>query len=417
MKHRHIIPIIVLLFCALIICSSAESTEKPVICGVQPKYRDEWMEILDTGKLNIEGIAGNPFDSLITTGKPDILSLSSSIDTITDYVSNDLLCSFKPSAKMAEELDGMPPVVQQALKKYIFTADGEEICGYPEDISILPMLFWVPDVWVDSPFNQVTPPSSFEGLLDFIELYVETPHEGYYFLDVEEGSSIQTDLFEMLINCWIIQRRNAGSDVIFSDPDFIAIANRTNGLCSKLSSIEPSKKQKKNCRPLFARHYSGYTPNGKDTFTWENLIPWRVYATELPLVNLTVELYCMSKSSRYSDFAADLFDCIIDHRGDQKANCLKYLYVNHDKVNVNTYNELVLREDGQKWKCLFLTQAYVDSVWDIHQYAEPTMVPNEFLTYEGVWEDHLQYFKLVKQFAGGIITAEDFAYKVDHLLD
>ena len=416
MKHRRIIPIIVLCFCALIVCSSAESTEKPVIADCHDMYLAEWEEILHVGKLKSQGVDSKTYESLTTTGKPDILSLQSTHDIIADYVGNDLLYSFKPSAQMVEELDGMPPIVQQALRKYIFTLDGEEMYGYPDDINVNTMLFWVPAVWEDSPFNQVTPPSSFEDLLDFIELYVETPHEGYYFLDVEEGSSIQTDLFEMLINCWIIQRRNAGSDVIFSDSSFIAIANRTYDLSIKLASVEPSQKQKKNCRSLFAKHYVGYTPNGKDTFSWENLIPWRIYDIEPPLVNVFVQLYCMSKSSRYSGFATELFDCLIDHRGDRYASGYSE-YINHDKVDVSARNDFVLKRNGSKWKCLFLTQAYVDSIWSIHQYAEPTMVPDVFLLYEGEWEDHQQYFKLIKQFAGGIITAEDFAYKVDHLLD
>lgn len=407
-----------LIICLLFIAgtSLAESASKPVICGVHEKYLGEWAEILNIDKLNSKGINGNPYESLITTGKPDVLSLSSSMDSIVNFASEDLLCSFKPSTKMAAELNGMPPFVQQALRKYLFTPDGEKVYGYPENIDVETMLFWVPDVWEDSPFNQVARPSSFEDILNFIELYVETPHDGFRFYDVEEDSSIQNDLCEMLLRCWMIQKRNAGSVVVFSDPDFIHIANRTYYLSSKLASVEPSQK-KKNCRPLFAKLYAGYTPNGTDTFTWENLIPWRLYATEPPLVNLSVEIYCMSKNSKYAGYAAELFDCIIDHRGDKGANCLKFVFINHDKVDVHSYNDLVLKKDGQKWKCLFLTQAYVDSVWSIHQYSEPTMVPDEFLIYEEPWEKHQQYFKLIKQFAGGIISAEDFADKADHLMD
>lgn len=417
MKHKHIIPIIVLCLCTLIACSLAESTSKPVIWGVHEKYRAEWADILNIDKLKLGGINGNPYESLLNTGKPDIFSLGSTIDNLDNFVSEELLYSFKPSAKMKAELEGMPPVVQQALKKYIFTPDGEKMYGYPNAIDVDTMLFWIPEVWEDSPFSQVTRPSTFEGILDFIELYLVTPHDGFYFLDTEEGSSLQVNLCEMLIKCWMIQKRSAGSDVIFSDSSFIAIANRTYDLSSKLDSVEPSQKQKKNCRPLFTKLYVGYAPNGKDTFSWENLIPWRIYATEPPLVNLYVELYCMNKNSRYSDYAVRLFDCIIDHRSDHGANCLGYEFINHNKVDVNAYNDLILRTDGQKWKCLFLTQDFVDSIWTIHQYAEPTMVPDEYLLYEGIWEDHQQYFSLIKQFAGGIISAEDFAYKVDHLLD
>lgn len=68
-----IILIMVLFLCALIFCSSAESISNPVICGVHEKYLAEWAGILNVDRLKSKGINGNPYESLITAGSPDIL--------------------------------------------------------------------------------------------------------------------------------------------------------------------------------------------------------------------------------------------------------------------------------------------------------------------------------------------------------
>ena len=83
-------------------------------------------------------------------------------------ISENFCAPFIPSDKMLEEINAMPPIIQQALKESIYTKDGR-LYAYPKSTELLPMLFWVPEAWKDSPFNEMAPPASYVDLLDFLD--------------------------------------------------------------------------------------------------------------------------------------------------------------------------------------------------------------------------------------------------------
>ena len=86
-----------------------------------------------------------------------------------------------------------------------------------------------PDAWAASPFRDQTPPTSFSEMLDFMEVYLDTPHEGFLFYCANGGSRLGflNDLFvRPLMTSWVVQCRYAGLPVVFSDPQFIALAGR-----------------------------------------------------------------------------------------------------------------------------------------------------------------------------------------------
>ena len=86
-----------------------------------------------------------------------------------------------------------------------------------------------PDAWAASPFRDQTPPTSFSEMLDFMEVYLDTPHEGFLFYCANGGSRLGflNDLFvRPLMTSWVVQRRYAGLSVVFGDPQFIALAGR-----------------------------------------------------------------------------------------------------------------------------------------------------------------------------------------------
>ena len=62
-----------------------------------------------------------------------------------------------------------------------------------------------------------------------------------------------------------------------------------------------------------------------------------------------------------------------------------------------------------------MTQEYVNSIWEIEQYAHPCVVHDEYLSNFTPWEIQESFFGLVKDYVGGSISAYDFADALNEL--
>ncbi len=333
-----------------------------------------------------------------------------------------MVAAFEPTELMREEMAAMPQYLQDVFRENLMTEDGK-LLGYLRNLEVQPLGFYVPDAWEASPYRDMTPPSSVEEMLDFLEIYLETPHDGFcFFHDVSDGwFGGRIWNVNLLMRCWAIQSNYAKIPLKYNNPEFIRLLERTVDLINRLYKVEKGMKNQKG-RQLFQDNMSssGHTGNNLDTITYASLIPWRITKDQPPLIHVSVDCYCVRSGSPYEDRAAELLERIIPGR---EAYCSKeyrpliYEFINPDKVDVEEYNRLLLkRKIGKQYPWKLVTQEYIDSIWDIHKYAIPTLVSddvensNSHYSYE---EEMALFGKLLN----GEVTAAYFAAKWDEMND
>ena len=215
----------------------------------------------------------------------------------------------------------MSPLIRQVIRSELMTEDGK-LLAYPTDgysFCYVPGFigYWVPDAWADSPFRDMTPPSSYEELLDFIEVFLDTPHDGFrlFYGCAGDKREYLYDLFrDNLLEGWVLQCKTSGEPVVFSDPKFIELAGRAQKLYKRLLKVDFKKKVNTKVRYLLAeRQQYGLSFNEKDTFTCANIIPLRIISDQPPLFNVTMTLRCVRKGSAYASYAPELFETAIPH--------------------------------------------------------------------------------------------------------
>ena len=317
---------------------------------------------------------------------------------------------------MLDDIAAMPAFVQNAIRDNLMTKDGR-LYGFPNSISSRELLYYT-DVWTDSPFRDMSPPSSFEELLDFVEIYLETPHDGFCFYYDRLGHANVTWFVHMLMEYHTLQCRHAGYEPVFNNPDFIRMAERTRDLFGRLFAIEKDTKHQKG-HQLFTDCYAGIDSNGLDTFTQDNLIPWRIKSDQLPLLPISLQLYCVRNGSEFVDQVPAFFECIVTHRkdplSDGNINYASYTLVHPDWVDVKAFRTDKAKMFGEKWVFTCATQEYLDSVWRLDQHAVPA------LEYEICWDSsikgaHNEAYAAVDDFVNGKESAEQFSIRMDRLV-
>ena len=104
----------------------------------------------------------------------------------------------------------------------------------------------------------------------------------------------------------------------------------------------------------------------------------------------------------------DLVDGAVDY--------LSYLELNKNWIDVDNWNNRVIKKYGAGWKCFCMTQEYVDSIWEIEQYGIPCMVDDDYLS-DVPWQILEEKCPvLIRQCAKGEISAEYFVTEMDRLV-
>lgn len=394
--------------------AGAKAGPVPVTQYIGESICADWAKILELDrKIDSDSSDDSVYQNLHSDNPPDFFVISSA--ELSRFLDEGFCAPFMPSEKMLDEIRAMPPFIQQALKESIYTEDGR-LSAYPLSSHVSSMLFWVPEVWKESPFRDLTPPSSYAELLDFLEVYLDTPHDGYcFYYDIYDSKYPQMNWVSYLLKSSVLQCRYNHQDTALSNPVFISLLRRTIELANRLYEAEPNPKKQKG-RQLFTEDKCGYTTNGQDQYTWKNIIPWRITADQQPLVNVIITLSCARNGSSFEGRTTELFDCFVDHRQDQveRYNHFLYLFLNRNWIDVDKENAKVLKKYGSKWKCLCLTQEYVDSIWEMGKYAVPCTIDEDYL-YPSSWDVFDAYDQLTLQCINGDISAEDYAAEMDRL--
>ena len=330
-----------------------------------------------------------------------------------------MVAAFEPTELMKEDMAAMPQYLQDVIREHLMTEDGK-LSGYLDNLDVQPLGFYVPDAWEASPYRDMTPPSSIEEMLDFLEIYLDTPHDGFCFIhDATDGWWGRLWVVTLLMRCWAIQSNYAKIPLRYNNPEFIRLLERTVDLFNRLLKVEKGRKNQKG-RQLFQDNLfsRGPTGNNLDTITYASLIPWRLTKDQSPLIHVMADFYCVRTGSPYEDRAAELLERIIPGR---EAYCsreirpLIYEFINPDRVDVEGFNKMILKKLGGKYSWKLVTQEFIDSIWDIHKYAVPAIVPDDYQNLNShIDEDPEALFgKLVN----GEVTAADFAAKWDEMND
>ena len=330
-----------------------------------------------------------------------------------------MVAAFEPTELMKEDMAAMPQYLQDVIREHLMTEDGK-LSGYLDNLDVQPLGFYVPDAWEASPYRDMTPPSSIEEMLDFLEIYLDTPHDGFCFIhDATDGWWGRLWVVTLLMRCWAIQSNYAKIPLRYNNPEFIRLLERTVDLFNRLLKVEKGRKNQKG-RQLFQDNLfsRGPTGNNLDTITYASLIPWRLTKDQPPLIHVMADFYCVRTGSPYEDRAAELLERIIPGR---EAYCsreirpLIYEFINPDRVDVEGFNKMILKKLGGKYSWKLVTQEFIDSIWDIHKYAVPAIVPDDYQNLNShIDEDPEALFgKLVN----GEVTAADFAAKWDEMND
>lgn len=330
-----------------------------------------------------------------------------------------MVAAFEPTELMKEDMAAMPQYLQDVIREHLMTEDGK-LSGYLDNLDVQPLGFYVPDAWEASPYRDMTPPSSIEEMLDFLEIYLDTPHDGFCFIhDATDGWWGRLWVVTLLMRCWAIQSNYAKIPLKYNNPEFIRLLERTVDLFNRLLKVEKGRKNQKG-RQLFQDNLfsRGPTGNNLDTITYASLIPWRLTKDQPPLIHVSVDCYCVRSGSPYEDRAAELLERIIPGR---EAYCsreirpLIYEFINPDRVDVEGFNKMILKKLGGKYSWKLVTQELIDSIWDIHKYAVPAIVPDDYQ----ILNDHINEDPeaLFRKLLDGEVTAADFAAKWDEMND
>ena len=412
----------IVLFLMIAASAGAEGTQEqpPKLLWVADEETEmRWAEILGFQEPLKSLVVKQHYDSfvdLINDYQPDFFGTRTYLEeTPKTLYKAGLIEPFTPTSAMLEEIASMSPLIQQVIRSELMTEDGK-LLAYPAGWSFcyVPGFigYWVPDAWAASPFRDITPPSSYEELLDFIEVFLDTPHEDFRLFYGRDGDKREYlyDLFrDNLLEGWVLRCKVSGKPVVFSDPKFIELAGRAQKLYKRLLKVDFKKKVNTNIRYLLAEHQNyGLSFNAKDTFTCANIIPLRMTADQPPLFNVTMTLQCVRKGSDYASYAPELFETDIPH-----------VQINHgfewyeewafpDKVDEKAENKYFDRPGTPKYDRI--TREWLDSVNDLQQYVVPCMEKTD-------WCIESQYgacMRAQQQFwVDGKLTAEEYAAEMD----
>ncbi len=355
------------------------------------------------------------FTELIHDYQPDFMSvLTWQDETPKALYRAGLIAPFTPTETMLAEISEMTPIVQKLIQNELILEDGRML-GYPlSGYSMCEPSFigyWIMDAWEASPFQNDPYPSSYEELLDFMDTYLQTSHEGFLFCfcDHQNKGTFLNDLFlEPLLGSWVVQCEYAGKPVVFSDPLFITLADRSQELFQRMLKSDYRTKRDTKKQYLFSKNHRGFSCNLRDGFTCESMIPYRTTSDQPRLVNFTMGLYCVNAQSAYVSQTAELFETAIPHTEVIRGITRYDPWAFPDQFDVEATNHELKKMKAPG--CYQYTKEWLQSIKDLDQYVIPCLE-------KGNWIIGSQYSEYMRArdlfFMKGEMIAEEFARELD----
>ncbi|QUC65995.1 hypothetical protein [Aristaeella hokkaidonensis] len=362
MKRRICVLLLaVMLALSLILCTGGMAEEKDFIVTVV-SLADAFAKFENPDLYPERDIHLPELQEEIRSGQaPDLIITYGDIETLKEL---GAIVPFTPSEMLVKDFETMPPFIREATRKYLITEDGQFWGCIRGGLWLKTMLFYVPSAWADSPFHDRTPPTSFEEFLDFAEVYLDTPHEGFCLLYnwSNEKLCVQSEILSMLLDSWIIQQQYAGEPYRFTSDEFISLLDRTKKLFARLAKEEPlTQKKQKKLRELFTNPgvtYDGGKANcSRELYNWDHMIPYRVFANQPPLINIETAFISVGNSSADP---AEITRCMEEkvRRRDRHSGVVEATYIHPEQMDVEVLNKWYhsYQKDG------VFTQQWLDSI-------------------------------------------------------
>ena len=365
------------------------------VMALEDELQEYWAEM--PGVASVKDLCFNPHSK---AEDADFFRLYDEGLSMKEVREKGVIASFEPGETLLKDLDTLPPIFGNILKNYLITEDGR-MWGVRGMIHVKTPLFWIPDAWNASPFADRTPPSSFTEMLDFLEVYLATPHEGFELLYnfAGEKNYAERTIVLMLLDSWFYQSVHAGEPARYNSPELVALLERTDRIIRELKKQEPvKKKDQKDLRPLFTDLDNGKDFLSRDPYTWDNMIPYRIDPGQDPLIYVESRVICVRKDSPFASRASDFLERVItleEEEGDLQ-------YSHPDQLDVDAFNRKYFPEieDG------FLSQEMVDSTLRIN--AVPV-----FNVGLGDYGEDVAFGSLLKEFLSGKLSPQKFIDKLE----
>ena len=362
MKRRICVRLaLIVLALSLILCTGAMAEENDFYVRVE-SIADAFAKFENPDLFLERDIKLSELQEEIRSGrKPDLVYEEDNIEILKEM---GIIVPFTPSETLVKDFETMPPFVREVMRKYLMTEDGRFWGCIEGGLDLKTMLFYVPGAWADSPFRDRMPPMCFEEFLDFAEAYLDAPHEGFCLLynRYDEKLCVQRDILSMLLTSWVLQRQYAGEPFEFTGDEFLNLLERTKNLFVRLEKEEPlTQKKQKNLRELFtnpdAGHDGGKANCSRELYNWDNMIPYRVYASQPALINIGTMFACIGNSDADP---AEVNRCMeeIVRRRDWHRDTVYATYTHPEKMDPEMVNKTFFR----KIKDGYMTQQWLDSV-------------------------------------------------------
>ena len=364
------------------------------VMALEDELQEYWAEM--PGVASVKDLCFNPHSK---AEDADFFRLYDEGLSMKEVREKGVIASFEPGETLLKDLDTLPPIFGNILKNYLITEDGR-MWGVRGMIHVKTPLFWIPDAWNASPFADRTPPSSFTEMLDFLEVYLATPHEGFELMyNFGEKNYTERTIVLLLLDSWFYQSVHAGEPARYNSPELVALLERTDRIIRELKKQEPlKKKDQKDLRPLFTDLDNGKDFLSRDPYTWDNMIPYRIDPGQDPLIYVESRVICVRKDSPFASRASDFLERVItleEEEGDLQ-------YSHPDQLDVDAFNRKYFPEieDG------FLSQEMVDSTLRIN--AVPV-----FNVGLGDYGEDVAFGSLLKEFLSGKLSPQKFIDKLE----
>ena len=246
-------------------------------------------------------------------GAADLMVLRTYNDDFTAYVDAGLLADLSGSEFIRETVSRMAPSARAFI-----TADDGRILAVPHMHGENPF-YWFQDAWDAAGLTEADVPQSYEGLLDFLDMWLEriaaTPETNVCvsrLLRWNTGTERYNYcwwLLETLLMSWEMQQQYAGEAVHFDTPQFVALAERTREIALALYDAEPRQRKRENMMQLFQNDIRGgeYANNGRD-YGFSHTIPMRVTDDQPALMAMSMELYVVREGSAWLSEASGFLE-------------------------------------------------------------------------------------------------------------
>lgn len=350
--------------------------------------------------------------------EPDLLITQVVFGELEALKDAGAIVPFTPNETLVNDLETMPPFTRELIRKYLVTEDGQ-FWGCADYFDLKAMLFYVPDAWADSPFRDRTPPTSFEEFLDFAELYLDTPHKGFCLLSAwaNEKYFVEKEILNMLLHTWTIQQQYAGEPFRFTSEEFISLLDRTKKLLIRLQKEEPKmNKKQKGLRELLANpgggSHGGKTEVSRELYNWDHMIPYRIYASQPPLVNAWGDcVVCVCNPEADPAEVNRYMENLIRQRDWPEEHTVPYCaYTHPERMDADECN----KEYFPKVKDGYMTQQWLDSIGRIQ--GVPCWISEYYFWYgsedEYGWKSHEMALEFIKNTK---MTAEKYAQELERM--